>query len=248
MKRASLILILFTFLQCIPAISQDKSEYEKHIYVGKRGDTLLYRLLVPKDYDATKKYPLIVYLHGSGERGNDNEFQLHHGWKTFLVDSIRENYPTFVLFPQCPLEERWYSKEGKPTKTLLLVNKAVDKLTAEQSIDVNRLYVMGLSMGGYGTFGCIETWPNKYAAAIPICGWANITKAKKYAKRTAVWLFHGSDDTAVIPERSREVYAELKAKGCNVCYTEYPGVGHNSWTPALAEPELFKWLFSKSKK
>ncbi len=221
-----------------------------------------YRILFPQAYDKTKNYPLIVFLHGSGERGSDNEQQLLHGSQMFLVDSIRKSYPAIVIFPQCPESDSWespeyasksckdyfeISKRTKTSRSLLLVNQMVDGLVKSERVDEKRMYVIGLSMGGFGTFETISRWPKKYAAAIPICGGGSVVGAKRYAKRVALWIFHGAEDKVVSPDFSRKVYESLQEKKADVRYTEYPNVTHGSWKKAFVEPELFSWLFSKHK-
>lgn len=240
--------IFISLLLCNVTVAQDKSIYEKHIYVNKTSDTLRYRLLCPNDFNSSEKYPLVIFLHGISGRGYDNEQQLQYCWDVFIRDSIKVNYPAFVVFPQVPGNDAWYSrgKEGV-RKPLVLVNELVDDFICNGSIDERRLYVIGISNGGYGVFQMLEYWPDKYAAAIPICGGANIWFTERYANSTSVWIFHGENDKSVLPDSSREVYQVLKKYGADVRYTEYPGVGHDSWTPTFKEPEIFKWLFSKSK-
>lgn len=262
MKRATYFLLSIFLIISHLAFAQDKSAYEKRVYVNSENDSLLYRILLPENYDKSKSYPVILYLHGAGERGNDNEFQLYHGWQVFLNDSVRQKYPAIVVLPQCPKDDSWSSgvyrilnKESYfeiparvlPTKSLLLANELVDYIVKTEAANSNRLYIMGLSMGGFGTFESLSNYPDKYAAAMPICGGGSLRDTERYAKNTALWIFHGSDDTTVSPEFSRQLYKELKSKGADVRYTEYPGVGHGSWRNAFVEPEFFPWLFSKSK-
>jgi predicted peptidase len=124
----------------------------------------------------------------------------------------------------------------------------MDSLIASGSVDTRRLYVGGLSMGGMGTFDMLARFPDRFAAAFPICGAGDESLAGRYAKTTALWIFHGSADAVMPPNSSRLFYANLKKEGADVKYTEYPGVGHNSWDNAFAEPELFPWLFSHALK
>lgn len=241
--------------------AQDLSLYEKHLYLNK-GDTLPYRILLPENYDASKKYPLILVLHGAGERGNDNEKQLVHGSRLFLRDSIRKNYPAVVVFPQCPANSYWSNVEitrnengkrnfefkrcGKPTVAMALAINLLHHLQQNYSLNKEQLYIGGLSMGGMGTFELVRRKPKTFAAAFPICGGANPKTARKL-KNPSWWIFHGLKDDVVDPEFSKLMAAALKEKGADVKLTIYPEANHNSWDPAFAEKDLLPWLFSKRK-
>jgi predicted peptidase len=260
MKRFSLT---FTLL-CASFVlfAQDKSLYEKH-WMIKGNDSLPYRLLLPENYDASRKYPLILFLHGSGERGNDNEAQLTHGWRLFLRDSIRKSYPAIVVFPQCAANSYWsnveivydsvsksrtfnFSEDGPPTVAMKMVLKLLDELNNTYRLDKKQLYVGGLSMGGMGTFELVRRKPKMFAAAFPICGGAAPATAKKL-KRVNWWIFHGLKDNVVSPAFSQHMADALKAKGANVRLTLYPNASHNSWDSAFAEKDLLPWLFSNKK-
>jgi predicted peptidase len=242
--------------------AQDLKIYEKHLFINK-GDTLPYRLLLPENYDPQKKYPLILFLHGSGERGNDNEKQLIHGSNFFLRDSIRKNYPAIVVFPQCAANRSWsnvnvktssegtrqfeFATSGKPSTDLALVINLINYLHNNYSLDKKQFYVGGLSMGGMGTFDIIRHKPKMFAAAFPICGGANPKTAGKL-KRTSWWIFHGLKDDVVHPDLSKAMAAALQDKGADVKLTLYPEANHNSWDPAFAEKDLIPWMFSKKRK
>lgn len=229
------------------------------------GDTLPYRLLLPDNYEPGKKYPLILFMHGSGERGNDNQRQLIHGSKLFLNDTLRKKFPAIVILPQCAANSRWavmetpgggtfnwanvqFPVDAPPTEPSALLHQLMDSLIASGGVDTKRVYVGGLSMGGMGTFDMLARYPQRFAAAFPICGAGNETVTGRYAKSTALWIFHGGADAVVPPSSSRAIYSNLKKEGADVQYTEYPGVGHNSWDKAFAEPGLFPWLFSHALK
>ncbi|MFN7117368.1 MAG: prolyl oligopeptidase family serine peptidase [Saprospiraceae bacterium] len=258
MKKIIFILCamgLFTYL-----FGQDKAAFEKRSYVDANGDTLHYRILYPPKYNKNKKYPLVLFLHGAGERGYDNEAQLTHGSSLFLNAENRRKYPAIVVFPQCkPAPDYWahmvvneqngvryreFPVMAAPKPSMKRVMELLAKLQNEEAIDQNRLYLMGLSMGGMGTFELLSRMPNTFAAAIPICGGGNVTQVEKYAKTTPLWIFHGDKDDVVLPEYSRQMYAALQAAGANVQYTEFPGVNHNSWDPTFKQKGLLKWLFS----
>lgn len=263
MKKLLCLFSIFIITYNLPA--QDFSLYKKEILI-KDKDTLRYRILFPEDYISTKKYPVITFLHGSGERGSDNESQLLHGGSLFLKDSLRQTYKAIVIFPQCPKDIRWntiistpdstnitgrsvkFSLSPKPTKPAFLVKLLLDSLIRNNIADANQMYIGGLSLGGFGTFDMIERYPKFFAAAFPICGGGDTTVAGSFAKNTAVWIFHGDSDRSVDVRYSREYYATLMRLGADVRYTEYPGVGHNSWDNAFAEKDLLPWLFSKRNK
>ena len=256
-------LLIFSACICVCISAQAQKEaYEKHWYI-KGTDTLPYRLLLPKNYDASKKYPLVLFLHGAGERGSDNEAQLTHGWKVFLQDSVREKYQAIVVFPQCAANSYWsnvqivndtvtkkrifnFLKDGKPTIAMKMVLHLLDELEDNYKLDDDRYYVGGLSMGGMGTFELVRRKPKMFAAAFAICGGANTATAKKL-KRTDWWIFHGLKDDVVSPEFSRNMTDALKAVGADVKLTLYPAANHNSWDAAFAEKDLLPWLFSKHK-
>jgi len=233
--------------------------YEKKEYVFADGKKLPYRILYPEKYDKSKKYPLILFLHGAGERGNDNEKQLVHGAKLFIKDENRKSFPAIVVFPQCPEESSWASmkvdRAVEPAKRtfdytvdanwpLQAANDLVRKLSNEEAVDKSRIYISGLSMGGMGTFESVYRNPDLYAAALPICGGGDVNSYNKKIAKVPFWIFHGDNDKAVDVKLSREMVDKLKSLKAEVKYSEYPGVGHNSWDNAFAEAEYLSWMFS----
>jgi predicted peptidase len=260
-KKNFLGAVLVLILQ-VSVFAQDTSLYQRHWYAEKN-DTLPYRLLLPKDYNPSKKYPLILFLHGSGERGNDNQAQLIHGSSLFLRDSIRENYKAIVVFPQCPSNSFWsnvnivtdsiqktrvfnFQADGAPTTSMKLVLGLLNYLHGKYQLDDKRIYVGGLSMGGMGTFELVRRKPKLFAAAFPICGGANAATARKL-KAPSWWIFHGLKDNVVDPVYSKTMAAALKDEGARVKLTLYPEANHNSWDSAFAEKDLMSWLFSQHK-
>ncbi len=240
------------------AKSQDLSMYKKDVLTSKKGN-LPYRILLPKNYNPSVKYPLILFLHGSGERGNDNEAQLTHGADLFLKESVRRDYPAIVVFPQLAKDHLWSSFESNNTSPRVfnypekpekvkhqeLLKALIKKLKNQFNLDSNRFYVGGLSLGGMGTFEIVYNNPKLFAAAFPICGGAN-AKIAKHISNPSWWIFHGTEDRVVPPEYSQQMYDALKQAGADVKLTLYPNVEHDSWTNTFAEPDLLKWLFSKS--
>lgn len=244
------------------AKAQDKSLFKKEIYVSGT-DTLPYRILLPLNYDASKKYPLILVLHGAGERGNNNEAQLVHGSYLFLKDSVREQFPAIVVFPQCPATSFWsnvkfkfdtatknrsfeFQSEGEPTIAMKLAQELLYKVIKDYPINKKQIYVGGLSMGGMGTFEIVRRNPKLFAAAFPICGGGAAATAPAM-KKVKWWVFHGDVDAVVPAAWSQEMVDALKVAGADVKYSLYPGVNHNSWDNAFAEPGLLPWLFSIKK-
>lgn len=256
-KIIPLFLLAFMFFT---ANAQDFTAYKKEFLV-EGTDTLKYRILYPENFDATKKYPVIFFLHGSGERGSDNEKQLTHGAKLFLSADFRKNHPAVVIFPQCTADSYWanveidavntkrffnFKKGGEPTKPMALLVMLTEKMAKQSFTDKNKMYVAGLSMGGMGTFELLRRKPNTFAAAISICGGDNVANVKKY-KNVPLWIFHGGLDDVVHPQFSYNVYKELKNLGHEPKFTVYLKANHNSWDSAFAEPELMNWLFSNVK-
>jgi predicted peptidase len=197
----------------------------------------------------------VIFYHGAGERGDDNVKQLVHGMNDFASDDIMAKYPCFVVAPQCPNGDQWvdvpwsadsHKMPEKPTEPMRLSLELITSLQSEFSIDASRLYVTGLSMGGFGTWDAIQRYPNRFAAAVPICGGGD-TEFAKQLLHVPIWAFHGEADTAVKPLRSRDMIAAIKAAGGSPKYTEYPGVGHNSWAATYANREMYAWLFSQKK-
>jgi predicted peptidase len=228
---------------------------EKRTYKDAQGKALPYRLLKPDNYDPKSKYPLVLFLHGAGERGDDNEKQLIHGVPEFAREDNRKKYPCFLAAPQCPAGAKWvdvdwsadtHVQPDEPSESLRLALALVGALQGEFSIDAGRIYVSGLSMGGYGTWDAAMRRPELFAAAVPICGGADETRAERIA-RMPVWVFHGAKDPAVKVARSDRMVAALIKAGGNPGYTRYPGEGHASWVPAYRDPELFKWLFAQKR-
>jgi predicted peptidase len=249
------VVVSFCVLAFAAVRARADDDYEALVFKTDDGQTLSYRLLKPKDYDAKKKYPLVVFLHGAGERGSDNKAQLIHFVPIFVSPENREKYPCFVLVPQCPSGEKWSdvnwgaSTHGQPekaSKSMALTIQLIGQLEKQYSIDAKRRYIGGLSMGGYGTWDAIVRYPEMFAAAVPICGGGDETKADAIAK-LPIWVFHGAKDGAVKPERSRNMVAALKKAGGSPKYTEYPNEGHGSWVPASKEPELLPWLFAQKR-
>lgn len=256
------LLQIFTLFTII-TFGQKELFEEKYF---KNGDFILpYRLLKPLESNPQpnskltpvsaeeKLYPLIVFLHGAGERGSDNVKQLTYIDTIFTDSAFQAKYPTFVVAPQCPEKQRWVEvdwklpehkmpeKISKPLESVVLL---IDTLLKEYPINPKRVYLVGLSMGGFGTWELLARYPNKFAAAIPICGGADLSTAC-IIRHIPIWTFHGAKDKVVKVERSRQmVDAIKKCNGKKIIYTEYPDGDHLIWNRVFNNPKVWEWLFS----
>jgi predicted peptidase len=226
------------------------------------GETYRYQVFVPANFDSGKKWPVILFLHGYGERGDTGLLQTDVG----IGHAIRNysgNFPFIVVMPQCRAEgETTWTNPAMEAQALAALEASLKEFHGDSS----RVYLTGLSMGGYGTWDLAAKYPKRFAAYVPIC--AGIRGPEHFAQlhvalvddpkisdpyaetarrvgKTPVWIFHGDADDSVPVEESRKMTAALQAAGSNVKYTEYPGVGHNSWDKAYAEPGLFDWLLGQ---
>ena len=257
MRNLKQIFILSLCLTIEQAFSQSSSKFSYNKFGNAQGDTLNYRLLFP-DSDTLRRYPLVIFLHGSGERGSDNEAQLKWGVMNFATDQNMIQHPAIVIAPQCPEKVSWSNfTRGKtssdirlqptPTKPMELLIALIHQLTKTMRIDSNRIYITGLSMGGFGTFDAIERYPNLFAAAVPVCGGGDISKAASIA-HVPIWIFHGAEDPAVNPAYSVDMLKALNEAGAHPGFTEYPEVGHFSWLGAYSDPLMMEWLFRQHKR
>lgn len=199
-----------------------------------------YVVYVPRDYTPTQKYPVILFLHGAGERGSDGIRQTQVGIGA-AIRTYPERFPCLVVMPQCPADRWWRGEE------LEAAYQCLQQTLREFSCDPQRVYLTGLSMGGFGSWELAAKYPDAFAAVIPICGRGNPADAAKL-KNLPIWVFHGEADTLVPPTFSREMVEALqKAGSTRVKYTELPGVGHNSWDPAYSSAEVIRWLLEQRK-
>ena len=226
------------------------------------GDLHRYVVWVPPDYNSQRSWPVILFLHGAGERGND-------GWRQTQVgvgEAIRWNPDRFsnviVVFPQAPADSRWLDAPARAAM------KALDRTISEFRGDWSRIYLTGMSMGGYGTWHLAIENPGRFAAIAPVCGGivpppdrttsvrqlpVTIGSSNPYRAAAAamprlpVWILHGADDPIIPVSESRRMFEELKAAGFDVRYTEFPGVGHSAWEPAYGEQGLWDWMLAQKK-
>jgi predicted peptidase len=237
----------------LPPVTPDDLVVRSHVSRAA-GLTLPYRLYVPRDYLQSKRYPLLTVLHGSGERGMDNERQLINGVLAFCEPRLQKAQPTFVIYPQCPDPARWVESDWKTGRYAMdqvpesaparAVVELVAALGQEFSIDPAALLLAGMSMGGFGTWDLLGRHPGLFAGAMPICGGGDPDKAP-LMKDVAVWAFHGAADEIVPVTGSRLMVSALRKAGARVRYTEYPGVGHHSWEQTFADRRNLKWLLAR---
>ncbi|MEN6452398.1 MAG: alpha/beta hydrolase-fold protein [Thermoguttaceae bacterium] len=224
-------------------------------YKSAAGESLPYRLLKPEKIEPGKTYPLVLFLHGAGERGADNAKQLTHGAREFAKADVRRRHPCFVLTPQCPEGKRWvevdwalpaHTMPAKPSVPMRLALELVDKLVGDLPIDKGRIYVTGLSMGGFGAWDAPLRRPGLFAAAMPVCGGGDLGQAAKF-KDMPVWAFHGDHDHTVLPSRTTDMIEAIRKAGGHPKMTIYPGVDHDCWTATYANPKVLDWLFAQQK-
>ncbi|WP_372753462.1 alpha/beta hydrolase-fold protein [Mariniflexile sp.] len=258
--KSSLVVILI--LMVTFTYAQHQNLYKEAFFI-KGQDSLKYRIMLPENFSESKQYPIVLFLHGAGERGSDNSKQLANGAKLFSNSMNRGAFPAIVIFPQCPQNDYWsnaiidrstkpisleFPLNTPPTKALNLVKLLIDDYLSKPYVNKNKVYIGGLSMGGMGTFEMLYRNPETFAAAFAICGGGNPESAKVYANKTELWVFHGANDDVVDPQLSVSMVAALLKAGGKPNFTLYSKDNHNSWDSAFAEPELLTWLFSKSKK
>lgn len=201
-----------------------------------------YRVMVPSGYESTRSYPLVIFLHGIDERGTDNEKQLKWGASLFGSDSVRTEHPSFVIFPQCP--SNYYWANDNPMQAL---KSLIDDFASKNNVDKNRIYIVGISMGAYGTYEMVARNPGMFAAAIAISGDGDLNRSKNMAK-TEWQIYAGKKDNIVTFDKSEKMAKGLQDSGAKVSLTVYPNANHmGSWVNAFAEPDFCSWLYSVSK-
>jgi len=224
--------------------------------VRVKGVLYRYQVYVPAEWNKSTAWPVILFLHGAGERGDDGLAQTQVGIGG-AIRFHRERIPAVVVMPQCRKDKLWTQPEMEEM-ALAALEAAIKQFRGDRT----RLYLTGLSMGGYGAFGLAARNSGKFAALAPICGGVRFPRRPNmpalqepagdpYAGmarnigKTPIWIFHGGADPTVPVTESQKMVEALKAAGSDPKYTEYPGVGHNSWDKAYGEPEFWKWLFEK---
>lgn len=230
-----------------------KTAFSRQVYSS--GDySLPYAIYVPKNYDCGENYPLLVFLHGAGERGSDNELQLTVAIQKMFDDVNSPVYDSIVIAPQCPIDRQWvmtpfdsmnYSVADTPeSEELEAVCGIIADTIDEYNIDTDRIYVTGISMGGYGTWDMLCRHGKRIAAGMPVCGGGDPSYAKQL-KYIPIRTFHGSEDGAVPPDGTRKMFAALRMAGSKVAeYTEFDGMDHGIWDTVYSEKANLDWLYS----
>ena len=220
-------------------------------FVGANGMRMAYRMFVPDAQQRVRPLPIVIYLHGSGGVGTDNLRQISggntNGTHVWIAPQAQARHPAFVVVPQLPNGNRWDARGADGIATYAsLVIELLGSLSREFALDLDRVYLIGQSMGGMGTWDLITKRPELFAAAVPLCGEGTPSRAQA-ARNVPIWVFHGAKDELVPVAGSRAMVAALRAVGSAVKYTEYPDVGHDVWTVAYAERSLADWLFAQKR-
>jgi predicted peptidase len=235
-------------------VRSPESKPPANVPAAKASFSLPYRLYVPRDYVQTKRYPLLVVLHGAGERGNDNEKHLGNGVLSFCEDALQTKHPAFVVYPQCPEGARWvetdwgagrYDQSKVPlSQPLGAVTELMAALATEFTLEPGNGLLAGLSMGGYGAWDLLTRFPQRFAGALVICGGGDPTRAGA-AKDVPVWAFHGSADDVVPVAGSRLMVEALRKAGGKVKYKEFKGADHHVWQRVFDDRPVLTWLLSQ---
>ena len=237
-RRTTFTLLLVSIL--LLSASADQKTIELPDSISSKTKCLNKKVLVytPKSYKSKNKLPLLIFLHGMGERGTKIDNIKKHG--PAKICEKDNNFEFITVSPQCLKDAK-----GKGWWNTNDLNLLLDYITKNYKVDTNRIYLTGLSMGGFGSWAWAASNPDKFAAVAPICGGGNTKSAKKYTM--PIWAFHGDKDTVVAYKKSTDMVNAIKKAGGNAKLTTYKGVGHNSWTRAYNDKELYKWFLSHSK-
>jgi predicted peptidase len=259
----------------VPA-NYPKGGYTQHTFTGAQG-TLPYYLYVPQHYNPQQKYPMILILSGGSERSKPGNSAAQNEWAILRNNyvqvwsgdyngagnpEVQQHWPSIIVVPQISISQQWvnapvhkgsYTQQAQPTTVLLLAKELLDALQHKYSIDANRIYITGISLGGYGTWDAIERWPAYFAAAVPVSGAGDPAKAAELVNMP-IWAFHGSKDNVVPVSGSRDMIAAIRAAGGSPRYTEIAGKSHEIWNEVYSLPGstippvgLYSWLFSQHK-
>lgn len=257
-----------------PTATPGGTDFTTRLYLGTQGKKITYYLYVPHNYDRKRSYPLLLFLHGVGERWNDTETAKQNSATLLTKPYIRalsdhtsgkqktllqDRWPCFVVVPQIMDNQRWvnaspasgsYTRLEEPSDDLQMVKDIVDHLQAEYTnIDATRRYITGFSMGGQGTWDAIERWPDYFAAAVPVSGASDPAYASTLV-HLPIWTFQGDQDSVVAIDGTRKMVAAISAIGGHPRFTEIPGADHDIWSRVYVQnlnPDLYPWLFSQHK-
>jgi predicted peptidase len=229
-----------------PIDPQLLKKFEARVFKDPAGLALNYRWFAPADYRSRTNVPLVVFLHGAAGLGDDNQRQFNGGNEVpplaLTADHAQQRFPSFVLAPQCPRGESWTGPGKHPARRIELLMALLKTLPREFPLDPQRIYLVGVSMGGNGVWDVAARFPDRFAAVVPICGSGDPRKAERLT-RLPIWCFHGAEDPLIPVSYARSMIAAIREAGGRPRYTEYPKVGHDSYRRAFQEPELLPWLF-----
>ena len=199
-----------------------------------------YLLFLPESYtqSTNQKIPLILFLHGAGERGSDLDSVKRHGIPKIV--ETNPDFPFIAVSPQCP-EDSWWTSE------LHTINGLIEEVVEKYQVDTSRIYLTGLSMGGFGTWSLASMYPERFAAIAPVCGGGEVRQILRSLVEMPIWTFHGQKDVVIPFSRSEEIVTALKKHGSSIKFTIYPEAGHDSWTKTYDNPELYKWFLKHSR-
>jgi predicted peptidase len=248
------ISLLALFLTATAVAEEKKSPFDAEVYSGHKGEKMPYRLLKPENYDKSSKYPVVLFLHGWGQRGTDNNAQLKAFGSAFTKSEIRKKYPCFVIAPQAngswvqhPTFDKPILLTKNPTANLTMAVEILTKVEKRYSTDPNRIYLMGYSNGACGVWELLERIPQKFAAAVPMAG-AGDPSHVAGAKSVAIWAFHGEKDETIPIARMMELMSVLKAAHAAPLYTVIPKGGHgDAKGKGLSDPEVIPWMFAQQR-
>lgn len=231
-----LLCLTLAVVLAVPALAEDKPGTQQPAKLDKQVPVKLdYLFYLPEDYDEQDEWPLVLFLHGAGERGDDLDLVTKHGPPKLIKRG--KQFPFIVVSPQCP-RNRWWD----PFKLTALL----DDVVATHKVDPDRIYVTGLSMGGFGSWALAAATPDRFAAVAPICGGGESHWARRISD-IPMWVFHGAKDPVVSIDRSQVMVDALKQRGSKVKFTVYPDAGHDSWTETYDNPEFYEWLLEQKR-
>lgn len=260
MKKC-IFLIVLSCAVIVCSFAQERASVER-VFVSSDGQSLPYRVVWPENYDPAESYPLLLFLHGMGERGSDNIAQLNHGRKLFLESGHLKD--VIVVAPQCPADGYWvdivrpstpeenmnrtFPSDTGITPPLAAVKELLDAMISLGMVNTDRIYGTGLSMGAMGILDLMCRYPDFFVAVQPICGAVEHSRLEAYSGKTAVRLFHGTKDNIVPVYFARDAYQTLFAKdSLTVEYVEYPECYHDSWSAAFASDDFLEWMLSRQR-
>lgn len=239
MKKIFLLVVAAVF--CLGTSAQEsklvEKKFKKRVTIKKE---LSYLLYLPDDFNKKEKTPLMIFLHGAGERGDD--LSKVKAWGPSKQIENGRKFPCVVVAPQCPKGEYWSSRN-----MVGILKDFIDDIEKKYNIDEDRIYITGLSMGGYGSWEMMFSFPNKFAAVAPICGDGNVSSVRFHKKLPPIWTFHGAKDKVVPIDGTKRLVEAIQNAGGDIKFTIYPKVGHDSWKNAYANEDLYKWMFSKTR-